>query len=312
MIKIRWLSILPARGDGNSILGGLIWPARTCFYNFRMISRVIGYFSYLRKLIGFRAAIIFSFYYVVYKSGIIRPKIGRIPIGPINFYFTSIKQFAGLFMEIFFKGYYHLEKTNLPIEAIDCGANIGVSLLYIKLMAPNACVKCFEPNPAALAILKKNIQVNGWGKDVIVYPYALGKTKGRAEFFVDRDEATSYGASLSKYMAGKHALVSFPVQIDRLSDYISGPIDFLKIDIEGAEFDVLEDLSENNKLVDISQIQFEYHYHPKFFPKPLSEILELLKHTGFQTKIKKVKNPNPIAGKDSLSASMVYSWKAGL
>ncbi|OGN33166.1 MAG: hypothetical protein A3I39_03000 [Candidatus Yanofskybacteria bacterium RIFCSPLOWO2_02_FULL_47_9b] len=276
-----------------------------------MILRFIGYFLYLRKLIGFPATVIFSFYYVVYKSGIIRPKIGMIPVGPIDFYFTSVKQFAGLFMEIFLKQYYYLKKTDLPIKVIDCGANIGVSLLYIKLMAPNAQVKCFEPNPAALAILNKNIQANGWGKDVSVRPYALGKTKGRAEFFVDRDEATSYGASLSKYMAGKHALVSFPVQIDRLSDYISGPIDFLKVDIEGAEFDVLEDLSENNKLADISQIQFEYHYHPKFFPKPLSEILEILKQAGFQTKIKEVKNPNLIARKDFLSASMVYGWKSG-
>lgn len=276
-----------------------------------MISRVIGYFSYLRKLLGFRATLIFSFYYIIYKSGIIRPKIGRIPVGPVNFYFTSIKQFAGLFMEIFFKKYYYLEKTDLPIEAIDCGANIGVSLLYIKLMAPNARVRCFEPNPSALAILKKNIQANGWEKDVVVYPYALGKIKGKAEFFVDRDERTSYGASLNKYMAGKRPLISFTVDTDCLSDYILGPIDFLKIDIEGAEFDVLEDLAEKNKMSSISQIQMEYHYHPEFFSRSLAEVLKFLEAAGFRTTVKATKKPHSVAGKDSLSAYMVYASRNG-
>lgn len=263
----------------------------------------------MRKLLGFRAAVIFCSYYLFYKTGIVKRKYYKIPVGPVSFYFTSLKQFAGLFMEIFFKEYYYLKKTNLSIEAIDCGANIGVSLLYIKLMAPNARVKCFEPNPAALAILKKNIQVNDWEKDVIVYPCALGKTKGQAEFFVDQDEPTSYGASLNKYLAAKRPLNSFPVDIVCLSDYIKGPIDFLKIDIEGAEFDVLEDLSEKNKMASISQIQLEYHHHPEFFPKPLSEMLEILEHAGFQTKVRVVKESHSVESKNSLSASMVYGWR---
>jgi len=274
-----------------------------------MILRIAGYFSYLRKLLGFRAAAVFSAYYVFYKSRILRPKFYRIPVGPINFHFTSVKQFAGLFAEIFFKEYYYLEKTDLPIETIDCGANIGVSLLYIKLMAPKARVKCFEPNPAALAVLKENIKENGWEKEVSAYPYALAKTKGGADFFIERDEKTSYGASLFEYMAGKRPLVSFAVNTDCLSNYIMGPVDFLKMDIEGGEFDVLEDLSEKNKMADISKIQLEYHYNPEFSRRSLAEMLKFLESAGFRTTVKATKEPHSVIGKDSPHAYMVYAWR---
>ncbi|MBX4189734.1 FkbM family methyltransferase [Candidatus Parcubacteria bacterium] len=272
-----------------------------------MISRVLGYFSYLQKLLGFRAALTFFVYYIFYKSGVAhRSKWCRIPLGQIVFYSPSLKQFAGLFNEIFFKGYYHLEKTNLPIEVIDCGANIGVSLLYIKLMAPHAHVICFEPNPASFAALNKNIKANHWEKEVVAYPYALGKNKGTSDFFVERQEETSYSASLSKHMAGKHELVSFPVRVDLLSSYINKPVDFLKIDIEGAEFDVLEDLFERHKLADISEIQLEYHYHPASLHKSLKEIVTFLESSDFAVSVKDTAKSNSV-NHDAISAHMVFA-----
>lgn len=67
---------------------------------------------------------------------------------------------------------------------IDCGANIGVSLLYIKIRAPRARVSCFEPNPAARAVIEKNITANNLEKDVQIFPYALGKKKVRQNFLL--------------------------------------------------------------------------------------------------------------------------------
>lgn len=264
------------------------------------MTRLFGYFSSVRKLLGLRAALVFSAYYGLYTSHVLRPALYRMPVGPYNFYCASIKQFAGLFMEIFLQHYYALEKTDAPIRVIDCGANIGVSLLYIKLMAPHAHVKCFEPNPSACEILEKNIKANGWGDAITVYPYALAKTKGVAELYIDRDRERNSGASLSKYLAQKRQLDAISVNTVCLSDYIDGPVDFLKMDIEGAEFDVLEDLAEKNKLASISQIQLEYHYHPEFFPRPLSDMLALLERAGFQTKTKAT---------SSSRASMVYAWR---
>lgn len=271
--------------------------------------RATEYFSYVRKLLGFRAAVRFSVHYVLYKSRILRPKLYRMPVGPVNFYCKSIKQFAGLFMEIFLREYYYLEKTDVPMEMIDCGANIGVSLLYIKLMAPHARVKCFEPNPSALEILKKNIEANGWGRDVAVYPYALAKTNGVAEFYLDKDEEKNSGASLYKYLGKKSQLVSIHIQTACLSDYIDGPVDFLKMDIEGGEFDVLEELIAQDQMRNISRLQLEYHYHPEFFRKPLTAMLALLESAGFRTAVRATKEPRSVVGKDTAHAYMVYAWR---
>lgn len=274
-----------------------------------MVFRAFRYFSYVRKLLGFRAAIVFAGYYLLYKSRILRPTLCRMPVGQYDFYCKSIRQFAGLFMEIFLKEYYYLEKTTLPIEAIDCGANIGVGLLYIKLMAPNARVTCFEPNPEAREVLEKNIAANGWGHSVTVHPYALAKKDGTAELYRDQDAEKNSGASLSKYLGKKNFLVSVPVRTVRLSDYIKGSVDLLKMDIEGAEFDVLEDLVERQRMTGISRIQLEYHYHPEFFRRPLSDMLSILERAGFRTAVQATREPHVVVGRDAPCAYMVYAWR---
>lgn len=273
--------------------------------------RFVGYFSKLRALIGFRAACIFALAHI--RNNINPPRNGelaRIPVGPYVFYFPSRAYFEGLFTEIFFKETYCLAYTQKPIQVIDCGANIGVSLLYIKIRAPKAQVMCFEPNPAARAVLEKNIEANNWSKEVQIFPYALGKKKGVADFFVDDKEATSSGGSTARHQKNKsRGLNSYTVEVDTLSHYIENDIDFLKIDIEGPEFDVLEELAAQNKLRQVAAIQLEYHYIPEFFTRPLSEMLALLESEGFRTFVESNTPPHDIVGHDIRHTYMIFAWR---
>lgn len=94
-------------------------------------------FSQLRSLLGLKAA--WAFTLVHLKNKLSPPRGGalaHVPVGPYVFYFPSIDYFVGLFTEIFFKETYSIASTQEPIRVIDCGANIGVSLLYIKIRAP--------------------------------------------------------------------------------------------------------------------------------------------------------------------------------
>jgi FkbM family methyltransferase len=231
-------------------------------------------------------------------------------VGPYVFYFPSIAYFDGLFTEIFFKETYFIRYTNKRIQVIDCGANIGMSLLYIKIRAPQARVICFEPNPAARAVLEKNIAANKWGEDVQVFPYALGKEKGTAEFFVENKVATSSGGSMSSYLEKKGRILdSYSVEVDTLSHYIGSHIDFLKIDIEGPEFDVLEELVTQQKLHSVAEIQLEYHYIPGFFTRPLSEMLTLLERNGFHTFVEPTAPPHQVVGHETPHAYMIFAWR---
>jgi FkbM family methyltransferase len=267
------------------------------------------YFAKLSLLIGGTSAVAFSIKHLWNKF--LPPKNGSfasVPIGPFRFYFTSIDFFVGLFTEIFFKETYYLDATLEPLQAIDCGANIGVSLLYIKLRAPNARVLCFEPNPAARTVLEKNIAANGWNKNVSVLPYALGKQKGQTEFYVDAKEATTSGGSTAAHKKNKNQeLNSYPVEVEPLSQYLHKPVDLLKIDIEGGELDVLEEAKDSLGLV--QSVQLEYHYIPGFFTRPLSDVLTLLQNAGFHTYVESNIPPHKVIGKESWHTYMVFAWR---
>lgn len=275
------------------------------------VFRFIGYFTQLRTIVGIRAAGAFALKHLWNK---IRPPKGgvlsSVPVGPYVFYFPSLPYFEGLFTEIFFKETYYLTPTTRAIQAIDCGANIGVSLLYIKIRAPGAHVLCFEPNPAARAVLEKNIEANGWGKDVRVSPYALGKEDGETDFFVDEDMPSSSAGSVVQYQKNKYRkLNSYRVKIVRLSPYIQGSVDFLKMDVEGLEFEVLEELARERKLSSIAALQLEFHYIPGLVTRKLSEMLALLESEKFHAFAKSSAKPSDIVGHDTLHTYMIFAWR---
>ena len=68
------------------------------------------------------------------------------------------------------------------------------------------------------------------------------------------------------------------VKVDKLSNYIKQKVDLLKIDIEGAEIDVLTDLFRSKKLNLVENMIIEYHHHidPKI--DNLSRLLYLLEN----------------------------------
>ena len=71
------------------------------------------------------------------------------------------------------------------------------------------------------------------------------------------------------------------VQVVRLSKYIDRPVDLLKIDVEGAEGMVLEDLAAAKKLVMVKQMIIEYHHHLRKDVDALSKFLRILEDHGF-------------------------------
>ncbi len=272
----------------------------------------VGYFSRLRALLGLRAACVFALAHAQNKLSPPREgNLARVPVGPYVFSFPSLVFFESLVTEIFFKETYYLAPTKEPIRAIDCGANIGVSLLYLKLRAPQARVLCFEPNPAARAVLEKNIAANGWERDVQVLPYALGKERGTVDFFVDKEAATSSGGSTLRHQKNEDRhLDTYPVETDLLSRYIDGDIDFLKIDIEGGEFDVLEEMSAQRTLRRVAAVQLEYHYIPGCSTRPLSDMLALLESEGFHTFVESNVPPYRVIGHDVWHTYMVFAWRS--
>ena len=135
--------------------------------------------------------------------------------------------------EIFGEKVYKFKTPNNSPYIIDCGANMGLSILYFKKNYPNSTILTFEPDHKTFNILKENTaHLDGvttkeeavWTEDTTLEFFSEGSLAGSAVVdFAHKNNKTSVRA------------------ID-LKKYLNRKIDFLKIDIEGAENELIYDI----------------------------------------------------------------------
>ena len=182
-----------------------------------------------------------------------------------------------LYREVFAeREYWFATDTSRPV-ILDCGSNIGMAILFFKALYPDALITAFEPAPWACAAIEETIRANGL-RDVAVHNAALAETDGALELFHDPSHPGSAVMSVfSERMPG--ATVRVPAV--RLSRHVTGPVDFLKLDVEGSELAVLRDLVASGTIGQIRQMVIECHHHMSPTVDNLSECLALLERSGF-------------------------------
>jgi FkbM family methyltransferase len=192
------------------------------------------------------------------------------------YYFDSVI-FLRLFQDILVSQTYQANITSEVPTIIDCGSNIGMSILYFKVMYPRANIIGFEPNPDQYAILEKNIAANGFD-NVVVHQKAVGDEIGTVDFFINEDSPGSLNMGL---LSRRAKAPTIQVEVDLLSNYIPESVDLLKLDIEGAEESVLVDLEKRGKIANCKYIICEYHHHIDAGVDRLSNTLGILERAGF-------------------------------
>ena len=164
-------------------------------------------------------------------------------------YFYSPAEFLHGLHEIFISKIYDQQFDKRPY-IIDCGANIGLSIIYVKQRYPEAEILAFEPDEKNSDLLYRNI--NSFGYDnITIRKEAVWNENTILKF--------SNQGSMSSRIQYDNSTNFKEVKATRLRDLIDRTVDFLKIDIEGAEFTVLSDLGE--KLNFVKNLFVEYHGH---------------------------------------------------
>jgi FkbM family methyltransferase len=158
--------------------------------------------------------------------------------------------------EIFLLDEYQISTTKKSPVIIDCGANIGLSILYFKKKYPNSKIIAFEPNPNVFTILRANLEQNHI-QGVELYNYCLSDSEGEIEFYINENFGTMEGSVFEERGGSK----KLKVKAVRLSTYIKEEVDLVKMDIEGAEIKVLDDLKRNDKLNFVNTYLIEYHHN---------------------------------------------------
>jgi FkbM family methyltransferase len=182
--------------------------------------------------------------------------------------------------EIFVEEVYRFKsKTDTP-TILDCGSNIGLSILYFKKLYPKSNIIAFEPDPGVFKQLEYNIEQYGY--DGVILKNAALWNK---ESFISFESEGSVGGKINANGSNSQNVVK--VETIRLRTFLEGGVDFLKIDIEGVEYDVLKDCVD---LLDrVENLFIEYHVLPSE-DQHLHTILKWVSEAGFKYYIREAWN----------------------
>lgn len=187
---------------------------------------------------------------------------------------VDIASFQFIKKEIFDQEIYKFKSENDTPYILDCGANIGLSIIYFKQLFPNAEIVGFEPDDKVFKALKYNIEIFNF-KNVELVKKACWNKETVLKFY-------SEGADSGRRAQNFDTVNIIEVETVTLKKYLSRKVDLLKIDIEGAENEVLENIRA--LLVNVERIFVEFHSFVGM-EQMLPEILKILKEAGFRLNI---------------------------
>ncbi|MEM9446963.1 MAG: FkbM family methyltransferase [Cyanobacteria bacterium P01_E01_bin.6] len=123
---------------------------------------------------------------------------------------------------------------------IDIGANFGMHTLYAaKHLGTHGKVFSFEPVSDNVALLKHHVHLNQLHQQIVIEPSAVSNSeKSHLSFFL-APEACSVTASLQQSQPSQSRITVPNIRFDDYWKNINRPIQLIKIDVEGAELEVL-------------------------------------------------------------------------
>jgi FkbM family methyltransferase len=153
-----------------------------------------------------------------------------------TFHHRNEPEFELLSREISEGGEYWFASDKRDPTILDCGSHIGLSVAWFKRRFPNARIIAFEPDPQNFRLLQTNVAFNGL-EGVELLNVAVSSRRGTARLFGDFGVAAPMASahSLRQEWGTQRSEQWILVNTVPLADYITGPVDYLKLDIEGME-----------------------------------------------------------------------------
>jgi FkbM family methyltransferase len=207
---------------------------------------------------------------------------GRVQLLEFDLAFADAGSLAAQWQDIFVRQSLRFTPAGAAPRILDCGANVGLASLYFKHQWPAARITAFEPDPAIASLLRGNLQRNG-AADIEVVQAAAWRAHERLTFMSEGTDSGTLAPTHSDALASDVEPAAIQVEAVRLRDWLaSAPVDLLKLDIEGAELDVLSDIE--SVLPGVAALHVEVHdFNPA--RRLLPQCLSILDRAGFVTAI---------------------------
>ena len=146
-----------------------------------------------------------------------------------------------------------------PAIILDGGANVGDYSLLVNQIIPDCRIYSFEPVESTF----KKLLINKKEHDNII-PIKKGLFKetcsSEINLFISDEHSSLYDIQGLQYGSDKKQIIELVRGDDFIKENQIDSIDFLKLDIEGAEYDALIGFENSIKNGKIKAVQFEYGY----------------------------------------------------
>ena len=212
-------------------------------------------------------------------------QIGSLAWNDKKVYYRTSSSDMTLIFEILlqskYKSEYYLPKKLNPQVIFDIGGNIGITAIYLASLFPEATIYSFEPMPENFKILQKNIKQY---ENIKAFNFGLGSKNGNFKVYLSGDPENYGGISFYPDLSGKQIEPFIYCEVKNINEIIKqlniDSIDLIKIDTEGAEYDILLSIKESI-LRKTTWITGELHGNQDF------ELLNYLNILGFSISLKK-------------------------
>jgi len=177
---------------------------------------------------------------------------------------------------------------------IDIGAHVGYyTLLAAKLVGPTGKVYAFEPEPGNHSTLQKNIQLNNY-QNIVATRIAVSDRRGRASMYLTSLDSGRH----SLFQHGLPKLGSTQVETTTLDWFLESQdaprVDLIKIDVEGAEVDVLDGMHQ--LLIRSPDLKLIIEFNPTLLQSAGVAPIDFLdKLRSFEFQLSNIDDPNGLS-----------------
>ncbi len=196
-------------------------------------------------------------------------------VGDYTIWYENTEEFYELKKEIFTEHRYYIDLDEDEPVIMDLGANIGLTALYFKKLAPQAKIFCYEPVRENFALLEKNVHENML-EGVELFEAAVAPKRGTIQLQVPSGEGWKSGSGIiARGWRGVLATKPVTCQATAIADVLQEWVDLVKMDIEGMEYEVIASADWSR----VGAVMVEVHPRAG---KRIEQIEKIFSQSGFQ------------------------------
>lgn len=225
------------------------------------------------------------------NEGVINEMVKKIKRKIKNLIYKILHKYDYLCVDVSLKsswlgnlyGGFYIAPQLVSSSSIVYSFGIGEDISFDRSLSnmTGCTVHCFDPTPKSLIWLKK--QSASQLSKIVVHPYGIAEKTHQGTFYLPKNKEHVSGSIVEQTAVDEDDFIEVPLKSisDIMLELGHNHIDVLKMDIEGAEYEVIQGLVKSN--ITIGQILIEFH--DRLFPKdPLisARSVRLLRDAGYR------------------------------